>query len=146
MLFLAISGRGIACYRACISVRNARLFQGSGWPALILSTRGKMALRLAQERTDIGSVNAMPAVDFTLFDRVGLPRSLAQVRIDCLSWLSGPALRSHQPIASCLGPCQRVCSLTALSVLPEPPACYLSWAERLERMRGRPVPRKVRRR
>jgi len=48
LLFLAISGRGIACYRACISVRNARLFQGSGWPALILSTRGKMALRLAQ--------------------------------------------------------------------------------------------------
>jgi len=48
LLFLAISWRGIACYRACISVRNARLFQGSGWPALILRTRGKMALRLAQ--------------------------------------------------------------------------------------------------
>ena len=51
-----------------------------------------MALRLAQERTDIGSVNAMPAVDFTLFDRVGLPRSLAQARIAFLSWLSGPKL------------------------------------------------------
>ena len=49
-----------------------------------------MALRLAQERTDIGSVNAMPAVDFTLFDRVGLPRSLAQARIDVSVVAVGP--------------------------------------------------------